>query len=112
MHRLFVANMWRQQQKHVCEMTTVSDIMQDEGLSRIDLLKIDVERAELDVLLGITDAHWKLISQVVLEVHDIRGRLEKVSQILKYTAGFSCVTVTQDEALIGSTLYNVYASRT
>ena len=109
--RAFVANMWQNQQKHECAMKTVSDIVQDHSLSRIDLLKIDVERAELDVLLGISKTDWKLISQVVLEVHDVQGRLEHILQLLKNTAGFTSVTVTQDGTLTGSTLYNIYCSR-
>ena len=92
-------------------MTTVSDIMQDYGLPHVDLLKIDVERAELDVLLGIRDADWRRIAQVVLEVHDIQNRLEQVSALLRHKAGFTSVNVTQDEALQGSTLYNIYGSR-
>ena len=92
-------------------MTTVSDIVQDHGLSHVDLLKIDVERAELDVLLGIQHADWELISQIVLEVHDLEGRLAQVSCILKDVAKFASVTVTQDEALKGSTLYNIYGTR-
>lgn len=109
--RAFVANMWQQQQKHECAMTTVSNIVQDHCLSKIDLLKIDVERAELDVLSGISNADWGLISQVALEVHDMQGRLEQILELLKDTAGFTSVTVTQDETLTGSTLYNVYCNR-
>lgn len=30
----------------------------------MDLLKIDVERAELEVLAGVEAAHWPLIRQV------------------------------------------------
>ena len=93
-------------------MTSVSDIMQDHNLPHIDLLKIDVERAELDVLLGIQHADWEMISQIVLEVHDVEGRLEQVSHILNTVAGFASITVTQDEALKGSTLYNIYGTRT
>ena len=93
-------------------MTTVSEIVQDHGLSRIDLLKIDVERAELDVLLGISNTDWKLISQAVLEVHDVQGRLQRVVHLLQDTAGFASVCVAQDETLKGSTLYNIYCSRT
>lgn len=103
--------MWQQQEKHECAMTTVSDIVQDNSLSKIDLLKIDVERAELDVLFGISRTDWRLISQVVLEVHDVQGRLEHILELLEHTAGFTSVTVTQDETLTGSTLYNIYCSR-
>ena len=47
-----------------CRMCTVSDLIRDHALARIDLLKIDVEGAELDVLRGIAPEHWALIRQV------------------------------------------------
>lgn len=47
-----------------CSMCTVSDLIREHALARIDLLKIDVEGAELDVLRGITPEHWGLIRQV------------------------------------------------
>ena len=40
---------------------------------RIDLLKIDVQRAEADVLAGLEDRHWPLVAQVAMEVHDAPG---------------------------------------
>lgn len=49
----------------------------------VDLLKVDVEGAELDVLLGIDAAHWPLIRQVSLEVHDQQGRLGLVCELLR-----------------------------
>ena len=45
-------------------MCTVSDLIRNHGLARIDLLKIDVEGAELDVLRGIAHKDWQLIRQV------------------------------------------------
>lgn len=35
---------------------------------RVDLLKVDVERAELLVLQGIAPHHWPIIQQVTMEV--------------------------------------------
>jgi FkbM family methyltransferase len=49
----------------------------------VDLLKVDVEGAELDVLLGIDARHWPLIRQVVMEVQDLDGRLGDVCDLLK-----------------------------
>jgi FkbM family methyltransferase len=49
----------------------------------VDLLKVDVEGAELDVLRGIDDAHWPLIRQVSLEVHDQAGRLAEICGLLQ-----------------------------
>jgi len=48
----------------------------------VDLLKVDVEGDELDVLLGIDDAHWPLIRQAIMEVQDYQGRLGAVCDLL------------------------------
>ena len=49
----------------------------------VDLLKMDVEGAEVDVLLGIDAEHWPLVRQVVLEVQDLDGRLDAVTDLLR-----------------------------
>lgn len=51
--------------------------------TRIDLLKIDVEGAELDVLAGLDDAHWNLVQNVVLEICDIDGGMAEVERFLR-----------------------------
>jgi FkbM family methyltransferase len=48
----------------------------------VDLLKIDVEGAELDVLQGIDAGQWPLIRQAVLEVQEHAGRLAAVCDLL------------------------------
>ena len=103
--------MLQQQEKHVCSMMTVSEIMQRHGLQHISLLKIDVERAELDVLSGVSLLDWQRISQLVMEVHDVQDRLQQITKLLTHFAGFTSVKVTQDEQLKGSTLYNIYCCR-
>ena len=40
-------------------------------IPRIDLLKIDVEGAELSVLRGVRREHWPRVRAVVAEVHDV-----------------------------------------
>lgn len=62
--------------------TTLSKVVQEKQVTRIDLLKIDVEGAELRVLLGISDAHWPLVQQIVLEGHDRDGRLDVIGGLL------------------------------
>ncbi|HXA27608.1 MAG TPA: FkbM family methyltransferase [Candidatus Angelobacter sp.] len=49
----------------------------------VDLLKVDVEGAELDVLHGIDARHWPLIRQVVMEVQDLDDRLAQVCDLLE-----------------------------
>lgn len=73
-----------------CQTTTLSSMIESLGLTRIDLLKVDVEGAELDVLLGISDAYWPMIRQVVAEVHDIDGRKAKITGLLDHH-GFEVV---------------------
>jgi FkbM family methyltransferase len=62
----------------------------------IDLLKVDVEGAELDVLAGLDDADWARVSQVVVEVQDLHGRLDAVTGLLR-SQGFTLAVETQDE---------------
>lgn len=57
--------------------------------ARIDLVKVDVEGAELEVLRGIEDRDWPRIAAVVVEVHDVDGRLAEVERLLT-RRGFSC----------------------
>lgn len=53
------------------------------GNRPVDLLKVDVEGAELDVLAGIDGAYWPLIRQVSVEVHDLAGRLALICDLLR-----------------------------
>ncbi|MGC4783425.1 amino acid adenylation domain-containing protein [Micromonospora zamorensis] len=81
---------------------------------RIDLLKIDVQRAEADVLAGLDDRHWPLVAQVAMEVHDApgtdtEGRL--VELVATFEArGFDVVT-RQDDLLIGTDRHTLHAVR-
>ena len=59
-----------------CELRTAASVIEAEGVTVIDLLKIDVEGAELDVMQGIAPEQWQMVRQVVAEVHDHEGRLE------------------------------------
>ena len=92
-----------------CRLRPLSDVIRECGVLWIDLLKIDVQKAELAVLDGIREEHWPGIGQIVMEVHDLDGRLERIVRRLK-ERGFR-VTVEQDELLEGSVLYNLFAVR-
>ncbi|HEX6719614.1 MAG TPA: FkbM family methyltransferase, partial [Pyrinomonadaceae bacterium] len=92
-----------------CEFRTLSEVMREHNVKRIDLLKIDVEKSELDVLKGIGPSEWNKIHQLVIEVHDLDGRLEEVTTLLR-ERGFE-MTVEQDEWLRHTGLYNIYARR-
>ena len=93
-----------------CTLTTISNVIRENGLSRVDLLKIDVEKSELDVLRGInSDEDWDKIKQIVLEVHDIEGRLDRVTALLE-SKGYETHS-DQDELFRNTGLYTVYGIR-
>ena len=48
--RLYVAALLGASQEERCQLASITEIMRQCGLQRVDLLKIDVERAELQVL--------------------------------------------------------------
>ncbi|MFF0467297.1 amino acid adenylation domain-containing protein [Micromonospora zamorensis] len=81
---------------------------------RIDLLKIDVQRAEADVLAGLEDRHWPLVAQVAMEVHDApgtdtEGRLAELVATFE-ARGFDVVT-RQDDLLAGTDRHTLHAVR-
>jgi amino acid adenylation domain-containing protein/non-ribosomal peptide synthase protein (TIGR01720 family)/FkbM family methyltransferase len=98
-----------QKETFECQLRTISNLIREQGVERIDLLKIDAEKSELDVVQGVAERDWEKIKQVVIEVQDSEGRLEKIEQLLKQN-GFH-VVVEQDAILKNTGLYNVYATR-
>ncbi|MFO0762808.1 MAG: non-ribosomal peptide synthase/polyketide synthase, partial [Byssovorax sp.] len=97
-------------EQYDCELRRLSDVIRENGVERIDLLKVDVEKGELAVLGGIDDEDWAKIQQLVIEVHDIEGRLAYVRSLLE-GHGFT-VAVQQNKMLERTNLYDVYARRT
>lgn len=99
-----------QTEQVTCQLKTISEIIQENAIEQIDLLKIDVEKSELDVLLGIEYQDWQKIKQIVVEVHDLEARLDKIATLLK-EHGFGEIKVEQEPILKGSNLFNLYAWR-
>lgn len=93
-----------------CQLRTVSDILRNHAVERIDLLKVDVEKSELDVLLGIEGQDWPKIKQVVVEVHDLEHRVKKIAALLK-GHGFRKITLEQEPIFKDSNIFNLYALR-
>jgi FkbM family methyltransferase len=66
-----------------CQLKTVSEIIRENDIAAIDLMKIDTEGSELDVLMGIEAEDWKKIKQFVVEVHNIDDRLSKIVSLFE-----------------------------
>lgn len=75
-----VVERMHQGQEITVQVRRISDYLPSDR--PIDLLKIDAEGAEVDVLLGVDEAHWPLIEQVVMEVQDLDDRLQAACDVL------------------------------
>ncbi|WP_435802313.1 phosphopantetheine-binding protein [Streptomyces avermitilis] len=89
--------------------------MAEEGIDRIDLLRVDAEHAAYDVLLGVADSDWHKIRQLVVQLHDVDGALKKSVALLK-KHGFDVVSEQvvsdqDDRPSHGTPLHTVYARR-
>lgn len=93
-----------------CELRTLSQVIAAEGIERIDLLKINVEKAEHDVLAGINEPDWRRVRQITMQVHDIDDRVAAVRAELE-RRGFR-VAVDQDPLLEGTDIFDLYAACT
>tara|TARA_R110002124_G_scaffold81978_1_gene215508 strand:- start:140 stop:2812 length:2673 start_codon:yes stop_codon:yes gene_type:complete len=69
--------------KTTISLTTISNIIEEYNITTINLLKVDVEKSELDVINGIKSKHWAIINQVVLEVHG-KKKSRQIAKILQH----------------------------
>jgi hypothetical protein len=93
-----------------CSVVTLSEVIQEHGLSQIDFLKVDVEGSELDVLRGIESQDWPKIHRLAAEVDDVDGRLEAIRELLE-GAGFNAPEVRQQWPFEGTRAWIVHATR-
>lgn len=92
-----------------CPLRTLTSVVESEAIERIDLLKIDVEKSESDVLAGVDAATWSRVQQVVVEVHDVDGRLGQLIDLLRQR-GFDVVQ-DRDRRLELTPCFTLYGRR-
>ncbi|OZM73769.1 FkbM family methyltransferase [Amycolatopsis antarctica] len=93
------------------EIRRLSDVLAEVEPTRpIDLLKVDVEGAEVDVLRGLDEADWGRVRQVVAEIQDTDGALAVAERLLG-EQGFAVTAVLAEDLLDGIAIYTLYASR-
>jgi FkbM family methyltransferase len=85
---------------------TISQIIQQQQLQKIDLIKVDIEGAELSALRGIDDNDWNKIQQLVIEIHS-QELLDNITPLLT-KKGFM-LTIAKDQQLKTADIYNLYA---
>ncbi|WP_394846907.1 FkbM family methyltransferase [Pendulispora brunnea] len=91
------------------KLRRLSDVIREHGVEKIDLLKVDVQKCELEVLEGIDESDWPKIRQIVLEAHDVDDRVHTIETLLKQH-GFS-VKTEHDEMYEGTNIHNIYGVR-
>jgi FkbM family methyltransferase len=87
----------------------LSAVIAEQGIEVIDLMKVDVQKSEMQVIEGIADEDWPRIRQLVLEAHDAGDRVATLVRLLE-SRGFA-VHAEQDELYVGTDIYNIYATR-
>jgi FkbM family methyltransferase len=93
-----------------CQVKTLSQVLREESLEAVDILKIDVEGAELGVLRGIGERDWPKIRTLAVEVHDIDDRVKHVRRMFE-ARGFRRIGVTQEWIFESTGVYMVVADR-
>ncbi len=66
-----------------CELVALSEVLRQNCIDRVDLLKIDAERSERPILSGLADDDWPKIRQVVVEVHEGDDATQAMVDLLK-----------------------------
>jgi FkbM family methyltransferase len=93
-----------------CKVRSLSEVIREYQIQKIDLLKVDVEKSELPVLLGIESQDWVKIKQVFIEIDDWDLAGDRIVSLLK-SQGFEKIILEQEPWLKGSKMFNLYALR-
>lgn len=64
-----VRRFYLKKQEVTCELRTLSEVLRERKITRVDLLKIDAEQSEEHILAGLTEEDWPKIRQMIVEVH-------------------------------------------
>jgi FkbM family methyltransferase len=93
-----------------CKLRTLSSVIAEHNVEKIDLLKIDCEGAEWQVLQGIEANDWSKIKSMVIEVHNVNGRLAEVEALLR-EKGFTKIVDEREKGLEDTVMHNIFAIR-
>lgn len=63
-------------------LKTLSQVIHENKIAQIDLLKISAPKSELHILEGINEDDWKKIKQLTIEVYDVNG-IDRIERLLK-----------------------------
>lgn len=92
-----------------CELRTLGQVLAEQAVERVDLLKVVVQKSEWDVLAGLREQDWPRIGQLVIETYDIDHRVDTIRDALT-RRGYQ-VVVDQAPLFQGANVYLIYAVR-
>ena len=93
-----------------CRLRRLSDIIREQRIEEIALLKIDAEGSEMDILAGLAAEDWPRIRQIVLEVHDVHGTRGPALRQLLEEKHFDCL-FDEESHFRATGIFNCYARR-
>ncbi|AOX03111.1 hypothetical protein BJP34_29990 [Moorena producens PAL-8-15-08-1] len=90
---------------------SISSMIHQHNIEKIDLLKINADQPQLDILAGIKEKDWEKIQQIVMEVDQITAgiKLKQITNLLQ-RKGYQLV-IDQEVLLADTGVYRIYASR-
>ncbi|HAU1962559.1 TPA: methyltransferase domain-containing protein, partial [Legionella pneumophila] len=92
-----------------CHLISLGRFIEKNRITRIDLLKIDVEGAEFDVINSIKPEQFSFIKQLSIEVHDLDNRVEKLVSYLQKQGYITYVDRNPIFAELGFNHHMIYA---
>jgi len=100
----------------VVQQMPLSRIMDEYGVTRVDLLKIDCEGSEYEVLRSLDAGHWASIDRVVIEFHDFGGdrnhrELLEILQNNGFDAEVMHTIMESFSALVGARVGIIWAKK-
>jgi FkbM family methyltransferase len=82
--------------KHKIQTISLEDIIEENNISYIDILKVDIEGSEYDIMPNISDDTYSKIKQITIEFHDfidveLKTKTENIINKLE-SLGFSRIS--------------------
>lgn len=101
-HRSLFANDYARGGSDEVETLPLAEALDLAGGGRVDLLKVDVEGAEIEIVEGMDPADWGRVERAVIEYHDFfrpgcRGRVERALG----AAGFARIETFEEPTMDG-----------
>lgn len=90
----------KSEKKESVDCVTLDEIINDNGIQKIAVLKLDCEGSEYDILKNLSDAGYEKIERICMEYHIVNGDSAMLDELKKNLArrGFSVEdTHTSDE---------------